>query len=128
MLIKTISFNAQLGSFKAVTVACEHCKELMATCEKFQRLLCKASVKEKELKQKKGVKWKLVICLLKIKTVEICVKCKLYIYSIVTSWERKNGRGYCKLLCKTYFGYDWLYIRNVFILSKIIRKSLSSYN
>ena len=56
MLIKTISFNAQLGSFKAVTVACEHCKELMATCEKFQRLLCKASVKEKELKQKKGVK------------------------------------------------------------------------
>ena len=44
MLMKTISFNAQLCSSKAVTGAGEHYKELKATCEKFQRLLCKASV------------------------------------------------------------------------------------
>ena len=52
MLMKTISFNAQLWSSKAVTGAGEHNKELKATCEKFQRLLFKASVTE-ELKLKK---------------------------------------------------------------------------
>ena len=78
MLIKTISFNAQLGSFKAVTVACEHCKELMATCEKFQRLLCKASVTEEELKLKKR-QMKINYVFTK-KTIEICVQCKLYMY------------------------------------------------
>ena len=51
MLKKTISFNAQLCSSKAVG-ACEHYDELKATCEKFQRLLCKASVTEEEIKLK----------------------------------------------------------------------------
>ena len=44
MLMKTISFNAQSCSSKAATGAGEHYEELKATCEKFQRLLCKASV------------------------------------------------------------------------------------
>ena len=54
--MKIISFNAQFCSSKAVTGAGEHYEELKATCEKFQRLLCKASVTEKELKLKKNVK------------------------------------------------------------------------
>ena len=62
---------------KAVTSAGEHYEELKAMCKKFQLLLCKAIVTE-ELKLKKNVKWKLVICLLK--KIEICVECKLYIY------------------------------------------------
>ncbi len=53
MLMKIISFNAQLCSSKAVTGAGEHDKELKATCEKFQRLLCKARVTEEELELKK---------------------------------------------------------------------------
>ena len=51
--MKTISINTQLFSSKAVTGAGEHYEELKATCEKFQRLLCKASVTEEELKLKK---------------------------------------------------------------------------
>ena len=58
MLMKTISFNAQLCSSKAVTGAGEHYKELKATCEKFQRLLCKASVTEEEFKLKNKKKLK----------------------------------------------------------------------
>ena len=53
ILMKTISFNAQLCSSKAVTGAGEHNEEFKATCEIFQRLLCKASVTEEELKLKK---------------------------------------------------------------------------
>ena len=56
MLMKTINFNAQLCSSKAVTGAGEHYEELKATCKKFQRLLCKASVTEEELKLKRGQK------------------------------------------------------------------------
>jgi len=56
MLMKIISFNAQLCSPKAVTGAGEHYEELKATCEKFQQLLCKASVTEEKLKLKKNVK------------------------------------------------------------------------
>ena len=41
---------------KAVTGAGEHYKEIKATCEKFQCLLCKASVTEEELKLKKNIK------------------------------------------------------------------------
>ena len=48
-----ISVNTQLFSSKAVTGAGEHYEELKATCEKFQRLLCKASVTEEELRLKK---------------------------------------------------------------------------
>ena len=55
ILMKTISINTQLFSSKAVTGAGEHYEELKATCEKFQRLLCKASVTEEELKLKKNV-------------------------------------------------------------------------
>ena len=53
MLMKTISFNAHMCSSKAVTGVSEHYGESKATCEKFQRLLCKASVTEEELKLKK---------------------------------------------------------------------------
>ena len=53
ILMKTISINTQLFSSKAVTCADEHYEELKATCEKFQLLLCKASVTEEELKIKK---------------------------------------------------------------------------
>ena len=53
LLMITISINTQLFSSKAVTGACEHYEELKATCEKFQRLLFKASVPEEELKLKK---------------------------------------------------------------------------
>ena len=56
MLMKTINFNAQLCSSKAVAGAGEHYEELKATCEKFQRLLCKASATEEQFKQKKNVK------------------------------------------------------------------------
>ena len=48
----TMSINTLLFSSKAVTGAGEHYEELKATFEKFQRLLCKASVTEEELKQK----------------------------------------------------------------------------
>ena len=65
MLMNTISFNAKLCSSKAVTGAGDHYEELKATCENFQRLLCKTSVTEEEVKLKKNVKRKLVICLLK---------------------------------------------------------------
>ena len=51
--MKIISFNAQLCSSKAVTRGGEHFEELKATCEKFQGLLCKASVTEEEFKLKK---------------------------------------------------------------------------
>ena len=53
ILMKTISFNTQLCSSKAVTGAGEHYEKLKAACENFQRLLCKASVTEKELKLRK---------------------------------------------------------------------------
>ena len=53
--MKTISINTQLFSSKAVTGAGEQYEELNAKCEKFQRLLCKASVTEEELKLKKNV-------------------------------------------------------------------------
>ena len=56
MLMKTISFNAQLCSSRAATGACEHYEEFKATCKTFQRLLCKAKVTEEELKLKKNVK------------------------------------------------------------------------
>ena len=52
-ILMTISINTLLFSSKAVTDAGEYYKELKATCEKFQRLLCKASVTEEELKLKK---------------------------------------------------------------------------
>ena len=52
MLKMLINFNAQLCSSKAVAGAEEHCEELKATCEKFQRLLCKASAAEEQSKQK----------------------------------------------------------------------------
>ena len=55
LLMNIISVNTQLFSSKAVTGAGEHYEELKATCEKFQRLLCKASVTEEELKLKKNV-------------------------------------------------------------------------
>ena len=47
--------KSRLGTFPLLTVtgAGEHYEELKATCEKFQRLLCKASVTEEELKLKK---------------------------------------------------------------------------
>ena len=77
--MKTISINTQLFSSKAVTGAGEHYEELKATCEKFQRLLCKASVTEEELKLKKKRQLKISDMFTK-KTIEICVKCKLYIY------------------------------------------------
>ena len=76
--MKTISFNAQLCSSKAVTGAGENNEELKATFEKFQRLLCKASVTEEELKLKK--RHMKISDMLTKKTIEICVKCKLYIY------------------------------------------------
>ena len=53
LLMKIISNNTQLFSYKAVTGAGENYEELKATCEKFQRWLCKASVTEEELKLKK---------------------------------------------------------------------------
>ena len=53
MFMKTISFNAQLCSFKAVSNAGESYEELKATCENFQCLLYKASVTEEELKLRK---------------------------------------------------------------------------
>ena len=53
LLMNIISVNTQLFSSKAVTGAGEHYEELKSTCEKFQRLLCKASVTEEELKLKK---------------------------------------------------------------------------
>ena len=44
-----------MGTFPLLTVtgAGEHYEELKATCEKFQLLLCKASVTEEKLKLKK---------------------------------------------------------------------------
>ena len=49
----TISINTLLFSSKAVTDAGEYYEEFKATCEKFQRLLCKANVTEEELELKK---------------------------------------------------------------------------
>ena len=46
MLIETINFNAQLCSPNGVAGAKEHYKELKTKCEKFYRLLCKASAAE----------------------------------------------------------------------------------
>ena len=45
---KTINLNAHLCSPKAVAYAGEHYKELKATYEKFQRLMCKASSTKKK--------------------------------------------------------------------------------
>ena len=46
MLLKTINFNAQWCSSKAASGSEEYYHELKYTCEKFQRLLCKASAAE----------------------------------------------------------------------------------
>ena len=53
MLLKTINFNAQLCSSKAASGAGEYYHELKSTCEKFQRLLCKASAAEESYKETK---------------------------------------------------------------------------
>ena len=53
MLKKTISFNPQLWSSKAVAGAGEHYEELKATCKKNSTLVCKPSVTEEEVKLKK---------------------------------------------------------------------------
>ena len=52
---------------------------LQAKCEIFQRLLCKASLTEKNLNQKKKRQIKINDIFTK-KTIKISLKCKLYIY------------------------------------------------
>ena len=56
MLLKTINFNAQLCSSKAASGAGEYYHELKSTCEKFQRLLCKASAAEESYKEQKNLR------------------------------------------------------------------------
>ena len=51
--MKTVNFNARLCSSKAEAGAGAHYEELKATCETFQRFLCKASATEEQFKQKK---------------------------------------------------------------------------
>ena len=55
MLMKTISFNAQLFFSKAVAGAQEHYEELKVTCEKFQHLMCKINSTEGQFKQKENI-------------------------------------------------------------------------
>ena len=62
MLLKTINFNSQLCSSKAVSGAGEYYDELKSTCEKFQRLLCKASAAKNHIKKRKNARLLLEKC------------------------------------------------------------------